>query len=112
MKYNDLNVPETIRINRIVSAFQNAIDSDKLERYTEIMRVEMLSHSFPAIMGFPSVINEDDLGQYFLSGEEITEDHIGQLCWNVTDGHHRSLAAIEANLPYLETTLDYSCITC
>jgi hypothetical protein len=75
------------------------------------MKCEMLSNNFPAIEGYPSIINEDDIGKEFLTGEEITSEHLGEYFWNVTNGHHRTLAAINANLPHLLTTLDYSCIT-
>lgn len=111
MKYNDINIPPLIRVDRIISAFSNCIDDNKVELYTNIMRAEMLSHEFPPIEGFPTIIDENDIGDYFMTQEEITEDHIGQLAWKVTDGPHRTLAAIEAQLPHLEITLDYSCIT-
>lgn len=111
--YNGIRVPESIRTCMIISAFQNEIDYSKVELYADVMREEMLNHNFPPIMGYPSILTEDDVdqSQQFLSGEDITEDHIGQLAWFVTDGHHRSLAAIEANLPTLPTTLDYNTIT-
>lgn len=109
--YNGLNVPTTIKTNRIISAFQNEMDYDKLGEYAEIMAVQMLSHEFPPIQGYPVIIDDNEIGDCFLTGEEITEDHAGQLAWMVTDGHHRTLAAIQANLPYLGTELDYSTIT-
>lgn len=109
--YNGIIVPKQIKTNRIISAFQNAMDFEKIDNYTNIMRYEMLSHSFPPITGFPTIIDEDDIGQEFLTGEEITEKHIGVLAWKVTDGHHRSVSAIEARIPYLETELDYSTLT-
>lgn len=109
--YNDITIPPIIRVDRIISAFENIIDQDKLDLYTETMKAEMLSHDFPPILGFPTIITDDDTNDFFISGEKITEEHIGQLAWKVTDGHHRSLAAIKAGLPHLEVNLDYSCIT-
>ena len=109
--YNGINVPNQIKPSMIISAFENEMDFEKVEEYTQIMKVEMLSHSFPPIMGFPTIIDEDDVGQYFLNGEEIEERHIGKLAWKVTDGHHRATSSINANLPYIEVELDYGTIT-
>ena len=109
--YNGIIVPKRIPTNRIMSAFQNEMYPDKLEEYTNIYRELMLSHSFPPIMGYPTIIDEDDIGREFLSGEEITEEHIGMMAWKVTDGHHRAVSATKVNIPYLEVELDYSTIT-
>jgi hypothetical protein len=111
IRYNGMPVPKTVKPNMIISAFSNPVDYDKVEIYAEIMKAEMLSHEFPPIMGYPAIIDENDIGNYFLDGEEITEEHIGKNVWMVTDGHHRSLASIKANLPYIEVELDYSTIT-
>lgn len=111
MKYNDINVPPLIRTDRIISAFQNSIEKHKVETYTEVMQIEMLSHDFPPIEGYPVIIGDEDIGDYFMTDEQINETHLGLLCWKVTDGHHRTLSAINANLPHLEVKLDYSCIT-
>jgi hypothetical protein len=109
--YNGVNVPSTIKTGLIVSAFQNEIDHEKLIEYRDIMSHEMLAHSFPPIMGFPSEIDENDIGNLFINGEEIQESDLGKKVWYVTDGHHRSMAASDAGIPYLEVTLDYSTIT-
>lgn len=109
--YNGLNVPSKISPELIISAFANPIDDSKVEYYTHIMSEKMLSHDFPPISGYPTIIDENDVGDYFLTGEEITDNHIGQQVWVVTDGHHRTLAAIAANLPFIETELDYSTVT-
>lgn len=109
--YNGIIVPKKIKPTLIISAFANDMDSGKVEHYTNVMRVEMLSHSFPPIEGFPTIIDESDVGDFFLTGEEIEECHIGILAWKVTDGHHRAKSAICAKLPYIETELDYSTIT-
>lgn len=109
--YNGIIVPKQIKPTLIISAFENDMDSGKVEHYTNILKEEMLSHSFPPIMGFPTIIDESDIGIFFLTGEEIEERHIGLLAWKVTDGHHRSESAIAAKLPYLETELDFSTIT-
>lgn len=109
--YNDISVPEKINPTLVMSAFANPIDEQKVQDYTEIMQQEMLGHDFPPIMGFPRVISEEDVGEYFLTGEQIEDTHIGQKVWVVTDGHHRTLAAINAGLPYINTELDYSTVT-
>ena len=109
--YNNLQVPTQIHPHRIISAFANEIETSKVEAYAFDMSIKMLSHEFPPIKGYPVLIDDNDIGEQFLTGEEITTKDIGKLCWKVTDGHHRSLAAIESNLPYLETMLDYSTIT-
>jgi len=109
--YNGLFVPSQIKTDRIISAFCNEIDVQKIESYTEIMREQMLSHPFPPISGFPSIIDESNFGDCFLTGEEITGEHVGQIAWFVTDGHHRAMSAVNASLPFVETALDYSTIT-
>lgn len=111
--YNELTVPPCIKVNRIISAFQNAIDYCKVSEYTDIFKDQMLSHGFPPIMGFPSIITDQDIedGVLFMTGEPVNDTHKDLRVWYVTDGHHRTLAAIEANLPHLEVALDYSTIT-
>jgi hypothetical protein len=111
--YNGIRVPETISPKMIISAFQNLVDNEKVQEYSEKMKEEMLSHDFPPIEGYPRIIDQDDVDSNieFLNGDQVTEEYIGKMAWMVTDGHHRSLAAIEANLPYLEVKLDYSTIT-
>lgn len=109
MKYNGEQVPDTIDPLLIISAFENYIDDNKVYEYADIMIEKMLSHDFPPIQGFPCVIDERDV--YFVDGRKINESDWGKKAWKVTDGHHRSLAAIEARLPYLEVCLDYSTIT-
>jgi hypothetical protein len=111
LTYNGLFVPPQIKTGRILSAFENAMDWDKVERFTDVLRVELLQNDVPPIKGFPDVLSEDDIGKAFLSGEEVTADHVGERVWYVTDGHHRSLAHIEADVRYIRTELDYTCIT-
>lgn len=109
--YNGLTVPKTISPQLIISAFANEIEYSKVEQYTQIMQSEMMGHDFPPIMGYPVIIDENDTCDYFLNGEEVSDSMIGKLAWKVTDGHHRSLAAIAANLPHIEVKLDYGTIT-
>jgi len=110
--YNDITVPPIIRTDRIISAFENCVDYDKVEKYANTMKAEMLSHDFPPILGYPGIIDEDDVDEkMFLNGEVVENEHVGNLVWYVTDGHHRSLAAIEAHLPHLEVEIDFSTIT-
>jgi len=109
--YNGINVPSQIKPNLIISVFSNDTSMDKVEQYTEVMKAEMLGHNFPPIMGYPVIIDEDDLEGWFIDGSNIPETMLGKLAWKVTDGHHRSLAAINAQLPYITVMLDYSTIT-
>lgn len=113
MTYNDIFVPNIIRCDRIISAFQNAMYEDKINEYIEIFQEQYTSHDLPPIKGYPHIVNEDDIENelLFLNMEDVNTDHIGQLVWFVTDGHHRSIAAIRTDLPHLEVELDYSCIT-
>lgn len=108
MKYNGEQVPKEVLIDRIVSAFCNPIEQWKVEEYTRMMQC---GDEFPNIDGYPSQIDDMDIGQQFMTGEEITEEHAGLKVWRVTDGHHRTLAAIEAGHRTIGVTLDYSCIT-
>jgi hypothetical protein len=110
-KYNGIRVPENINPRMVISAFSNPIDENKVNKYTNIMKEEMLSNDFPSITGFPIIISKDDVGESFLSGEIITEEYIGKQAWKVWDGHHRVLAAINANLPYINVRLERSAIT-
>lgn len=109
--YNDITVPPIIRTDRIISAFENGIDERKVEQYAEQMCIDGLCHEFPPIKGFPSIIDENQYNSYFMTGDDITEEHLGQLVWMVTDGHHRTLAAIKAELPHLPVEVDFNCIT-
>lgn len=115
MKYNGIQVPESIRTNRIASAFENAVDWDKVQQYATEMRLQDYNSgqiNFPPIMGFPSVIDEDDMNNPEFGLLDIDAPYEkGDLIWKVTDGHHRTLAAIEAGIYMLDVTLDYSCIT-
>lgn len=103
----------TIRTCRIISAFENEIDEEKLAEYTAIMQIYMLSHDFPPIMGYPSVIDRQMVedGIEFLDGEIVTENMLGEAVWFVTDGHHRTISAIAAHVPTMDCTLDYNCLT-
>lgn len=110
-QYNGITIPEFIRTNLIISAFANEIDYEKVDEFTKIMKVEMLSHSFPPIEGYPMIIDEDDLEGWYIDGSNISEEDLGKVAWKVTNGHHRSIAAINAKIPYFPVELDYSCIT-
>lgn len=104
----------TYPTNRIISALCNPVDPNKVEEYAEIMRYMGLQHDFPPILGFESTIDEDDVenGVEFMTGELVTEDHLGLEVWRVTDGHHRTLANIEAGLGWIEVEKDYNtCVT-
>jgi hypothetical protein len=111
--YNNITIPDLIRTDRIVSAFCNPTNPNVVEDYTAEMNAHMLSHNFPPITGYPSIITEDDMENDEFGMMDLNSDDYkaGDLIWKVTDGHHRTLAAIGANLPHLEVELDYSCIT-
>jgi hypothetical protein len=94
--------------NLVISAFSNPIDSNKIEEYSSQMLA--LDHNFPPILGYPTIINDDDLGKSFINGIQISEKYFGKYAWIVTDGHHRTITALNNELPYLETKLDYSYI--
>ncbi len=111
LTYNDILVPDRINTNKIISAFENSIDYSKIDEYTQTMQELMLSHEFPAISGYPHKLTNEDIGITFLNGEQVESKNIGNLVWFVTDGHHRAISAINANIPYLFTELDFSTIT-
>lgn len=111
LTYNGIIVPDRFDVNKIKAGFENAIDNNKLEAYTLIMNDLMLSHPFPEIFGYPSEVDENDVGGFFLNDEEITEDNIGEIIWVLTDGFHRTLSAIATGVPYLDVQLDRSAIT-
>ena len=90
-----------IHSSRIISAFQNEIDESSLDYYRN-----KSSEEWGNIMGYESIIDEDDVentDKTFISGEEITSEHIGEKVFYVTDGHHRSIIACELgiNLSYV-----------
>lgn len=107
--YNDITIPLFIRCDRLISAFENEMDWDKVDEFTQVLKIEMMSHDFPPLEGYPIIIDENDLGLVFMNLNEITEEHIGQLAWKVTNGHHRAFAAVNAGLPHIPVELDYSC---
>lgn len=109
--YNGISIPNSVSPKMVVSAFSNPIDNNKVEKYTEIMQRDMIQNDFPAITGYPFIIDDNDVGLEFMSGEKITEEMIGQKAWKVWDGHHRVLAAINANIPYIKVRLERSAIT-
>jgi len=102
--YNGITVPTLIHSSKIISAFDNVIDEESLDYY----RMKGLDDVEP-ILGYPDIICEDDIGKEFISGQEVTEEHIGDIVWYVTDGHHRSIVANEQGVNLL-VELDSSCI--
>lgn len=109
-----MNVPDTINPRMIVSAFDNMIDSDKVEQYTEVMQSEYdFEYTFPPILWYPSIITDDmvTFQDEFLSWDVITDDMVGKECWMVTDWHHRTLAAINSWKTYIDVELDRNTIT-
>lgn len=96
--------------NYVISAFANPTSPDKIEKYSTEMKLKMMNHNFPPIKGYPIIIDDGDIERfdYFLSGEKITENNLGEYAWVVTDGHHRVVSALEVGLPRLKTIVDYS----
>lgn len=100
----------TISPNMVIAAYENAIYDEKLKKYYNTFKHEMLTNDFPPIRGFPTIITNYEIERYgtFLNGNDITVDDIGKYAWILTDGFHRTLAAIKSNLPYLKTTIDFA----
>ena len=114
--YNGIEIPNMIRTNRIVSAFCNPTDPNKVEEYAYTMKNNDIlcgNIDFPPILGLPSIIDEDDMDneEFGMIDLDSRDYQIGDIIWKVTDGHHRTLAAIKAGIYQLEVELDYSCIT-
>ena len=107
LTYNGDPVPETMPTDRIISSFCNPIDEEKVQDY-----VHMLQFSDPPpIMGYPTIICDEDYGDHFMSGETITEEHEGERAWYVTDGHHRTMAMIEGGRAWHWVEMDESAFT-
>lgn len=115
LTYNEIQIPECVRVGRIISAFENEIDHQKVERYVDRMSREegYFPHCIPAILGYPDVVSSEmvEKGAFYLSGEPVSASHIGELVWFVTDGHHRTLAALQHGLPILNVSMDESTFT-
>lgn len=96
--------------NYVISAFANPISQEKIEKYSDEMRLNMNNHDFPPIKGYPIIIDDGDIErfEYFLSGEKIRKNDLGKYAWVVTDGHHRVVSALNVGLPQLKTLIDYS----
>jgi len=94
----------------VISAFKNVILPEKIKKYSDEMSVDMLEHNFPPIKGYPIFIDTNDIKRYeeFIDDNLITKKDLGRYAWVVTDGHHRTLAALQAGIPKLKTELDYS----
>jgi hypothetical protein len=88
----------------MISAFCNPVDPERVNTYAQMT----LYSEPPAIHGYPSIIDERDVGNYFMDDVPITEDDIGHWVWYVTDGHHRTCAAVQAGIN-LFVELDPSC---
>ena len=103
--YHDLRVPTgQVPTSRMISAFCNPVDPEKVDTYA---RMTCYSDP-PPIHGYPSIIEEGEVDDYFMDGRQITEDDVGQWAWYVTDGHHRTYAAVQAGIN-LFVELDPSC---
>ena len=101
---------ETYPTNRIISAFENEMDWNKVNHYAEIMVYQGFNHEFPPIKGFECVIDQDDVNSntVFMNGAPVLKENIGEKVWKVTDGHHRTFACIKAELGWIEVTKDFN----
>ncbi len=99
-----------INPNLVIPAFSNHIYPEKLEKYIDVFKSELLENDFPPIKGYPIILTTHDIERFetFLNGDDISTSDIGKYAWIVTDGYHRTLAAIEADMPYILTEVDYS----
>ena len=114
MKYNWINVPDSISPKYIISAFANPIDYSKIDEYTDAMQEEYdIEYTFPPITWYPWIITEDIIDQYaqFINWEDIEYSDIWKLAWFVTDWHHRSIAANNVWKKFVDVELDRSTIT-
>ncbi len=94
----------------VISAFANPISPNKIKKYSDEMQLKMMNHDFPPIKGYPIIIDKNDMErfEYFLSGEKIKDNDLGEYAWVVTDGHHRVVSALNVGLSQLKTIVDYS----
>lgn len=104
--YNGDPIPTHAMVGRLISSFENVMSEERLEYW----RAQDLC-DFTAISGYPSEIGDGELGKEFFTGEEITDEHLGQKCWMVTDGHHRSTVLAERGVRYTKVEIDPSCFT-
>ncbi len=113
----DKSFPTKVSTSRIISDVSQLVDWDKVEEYSIIMANNDIyngHHGFPEIIGQPMLIDESFIGQPFLSNindgveEYVTEEHIGEFMLYLSDGHHRTFAAIKAGINYLEWDYDYN----
>lgn len=102
----ELHNRKRIDPNLVISAFVNPIDKNSVEYYEKIFNSKRLNHNLKPILGFPDILNKDDIGKTFMNGESVTKEMVGKYVWILTDGHHRVTAAINTDLPYLETKLE------
>ena len=89
-----------VKTELIVSAYENDIDLDKLEEYTNYMSEMMLSNEFPPIHWYWSIADWSSQ-EYFMNWKELKDCKPDEEIFILTDWHHRVLAAIATNTPYL-----------
>lgn len=103
-----------IRTTHIVSAFANAIDFHKVEMYANDMSMQDNMQGcidFPPIMGFYTTFDpNEDQTIFNLFNEDVQHEVLeGETIFKVTNGHHRSIAAVYAGIWGLETEFDPAC---
>jgi hypothetical protein len=106
LTYNGEPIPTSVRADRVISAFENGMDDTRLDYWREQDLCD-----FTPISGYPSIIDDSDIGNYFMTGEEITEAHVDQSCRYVTDGHHRTTVLLERHVRRINVVIDPSCFT-
>ena len=99
LTYNGQVIPSEIDKRLIISAFENPIDPDAVEQYRGIMEIQGIQGIAP-ITGYPDKLTEDDIenGVTFINGEVAGGSDVGKAVWYVTDGHHRSYAALNVDM--------------
>ena len=124
----ELKIPTEFIISAeyIISAFANSMDWKKVEEYADRLIEEDIFNECPPILGFPRVLDEDDIGTPFIRDLESDDEEkrvdrsmIGKVIWVVTDGHHRTFAFRRAYCRtklhvflHINAELDESNVTC
>jgi len=118
LKYNWIEVPESISPLKLLPWFSNPLELDKLNKYIEDMEETYdIEYTFPPIIWYPKIIDDWDVWEEMITDINwetqnfIEEKDIWQLFFVVTDWFHRSVAAITTNKKFIDTELDRNSIT-
>jgi len=118
LKYNWIEVPESISPLKLIAWFDNPLEMDKLEKYIDNMNETYdLEYTFPPILGYPIIIDKWDVWKEMITDINwetqgfVDTNNIWQLFFVVTDWFHRSTAAITTWKKYIDIELDRESIT-